>query len=61
MEELRSVPCVFIKSNLIVVCHVDDLIIFGKAKEGIKIFENRIQWDLKIKDLENQDNFREWK
>lgn len=51
LKEMRSTPCIFLKMNLIVVCYVDDPVIFGRTAKATDEFKNAMRRKLKINDL----------
>lgn len=57
LNNLSSKPCMFVKSNLIVTCHVDDLLFFGKTNDDVRTSQNQLRWVWKIKDLGKPRNF----
>lgn len=52
-KEVRSTLCVFVNSDMIVVCHVDDL-----HEDDIRALQYQVRLVLKIKTLKTEDNFR---
>lgn len=42
LQELRSTPCVFRKEHLLVICHVDELVIFGRTTADIKTLHDQM-------------------
>lgn len=51
LKEMNSSPCILQRKDIIVVCHVDDLLVFAETDQRIKIFKRNASKDLILKDF----------
>lgn len=51
LQEVESAPCVFRNDCVIVVCYVDDILVFANAEEDISVLEHKLKRDLIINDF----------
>lgn len=48
---METASCVFIKQDMVVICYVDDLLVFFHKERGIEVFKSTLLWRFVLKDL----------
>lgn len=54
LQQLDSAPCLFTRERMILICRVDDLLVFGNTKEDVAKLREHLGKDVVLEGLGNQ-------